>query len=335
MFIPSSYTLAVVLCLITMLCWGSWANTQKMASKTWTFSLFYWDYVIGIVLLTLIFGLTLGSYGESGRAFLPDLAQGSAQSYGSAFLGGVIFNLANLLIVAAISVAGMAVAFPVGIGIALVLGVVVNYIGSPIGDPAILFLGVALVVAAILVDAYVYGKSSGEKSGSTRKGLLLSIAGGVLMGFFFRFVADSVSTDFIQPEEGLFTPYTAVFIFSLGILASNFLWNSWFMYRPIDGERSTYSDYLKLGSFKLHSIGILGGIIWGIGMALSMIASEKAGFAISYGLGQGATMVAAAWGVFVWKEFRDAPKGTNLWIALMFLLFVSGLALIVYSRLVT
>jgi glucose uptake protein len=318
-----------------MLCWGSWANTQKLASKSWSFSLFYWDYVIGIVLLTLFLGLTLGSSGELGRGFLIDLQQGNLEAYGSAFLGGIIFNLANLLIVAAISVAGMAVAFPVGIGIALVLGVLINYVANPIGDPGFLFFGVTLVTAAIVLDAYIYRKTSDQQKGSIKKGLLLSIAGGVFMGFFFRFVADSVSTDFVNPEPGLFTPYSAVFVFSLGILVSNFLWNSWFMYRPVDGERSSYADYFKLGTPRLHAIGILGGLIWGVGMAFSMIASEKAGFAISYGLGQGATMVAAAWGVFVWKEFKNAPKGTDRLIALMFFLFIAGLTSVVYSRIVT
>lgn len=332
MFIPPTYALAVVLCVITMLCWGSWANTQKLASKSWAFPLFYWDYVIGIVLLTLTFGLTLGSNGEFGRGFLEDLCQGSQASYWSAFVGGVVFNIANLLIVAAISVAGMAVAFPGGIGIALVLGVVVNYIANPIGDPLLLSLGVGLVVVAIVLDALIYKRLPNQKSASVVKGLLLSIAGGVLMGFFFRFVAASVSTDFVSPEAGLFTPYSAVFVFSLGIFISNFVWNSWFMYKPIDGAKATFKDYFKRGTPKLHMIGILGGIIWGIGMSLSMIASEKAGFAISYGLGQGATMVAAAWGVFVWKEFKEAPKGTNTLIALMFLLFISGLGFIVFSR---
>ena len=334
MFIPASYALAVVLCVITMLCWGSWANTQKMASKSWAFPLFYWDYVIGILLLTLLFGLTLGSHGEFGRSFLEDLGQGSRDSYVSAFIGGVVFNIANLLIVAAISIAGMAVAFPVGIGIALVLGVLVNYMANPIGDPLLLFLGVALVVTAIVFDAIIYRRLPNQKNASIVKGLLLSIAGGILMGFFFRFVAASVSTDFVHPEAGLFTPYSAVFVFALGIFASNFLWNSWFMYKPIEGSSVSYKDYVKLGTPKLHAIGILGGIIWGIGMSLSMIASEKAGFAISYGLGQGATMVAAAWGVFVWKEFKEAPKGTNILIALMFLLFITGLGLIVLSRMV-
>jgi len=332
MFIPSSYALAVILCIITMFCWGSWANTQKLASRSWAFPLFYWDYVIGIVLLTLLLGFTLGSNGAAGRSFMDDLSQGSQNAYLSAFIGGVIFNLANLLIVAAISVAGMAVAFPVGIGIALVLGVIINYIGSPIGDPVTLFSGVALVAIAILLDAMIYKRLPNQPKSATTKGLLLSITGGILMGFFFRFVAGSISTDFVTPEVGLFTPYSAVFVFAIGILVSNFLWNSWFMYNPISGNSVRYRDYFKTGTLKLHSIGILGGIIWGIGMCFSMIASEKAGFAISYGLGQGATMVAAAWGVFIWKEFKSAPKGTNKLIALMFGLFILGLALIVLSR---
>ncbi|OAV43582.1 multidrug DMT transporter permease [Lewinella sp. 4G2] len=332
MFIPASYGLAVVLCIVTMFCWGSWANTQKLASRSWAFPLFYWDYVIGIVLLTLLFGFTLGSVGEEGRSFVEDLQQGSGSAFGSAFLGGVIFNLANLLIVAAIAVSGMAVAFPVGIGIALVLGVIVNYVANPLGDPLLLFLGVGLVTVAIIVDALIYKRLPGEGASSTTKGLSLAVAGGVLMGFFFRFVAAATATDFVNPAAGLLTPYSAVFVFSLGILASNFVWNTYFMYRPVEGAAVSYADYFKLGTPKLHFIGILGGLIWGTGMSLSLIASEKAGFAISYGLGQGATMVAAAWGVFIWKEFKTAPAGTNKLIGFMFGLFVLGLVLIVGAR---
>ncbi len=332
MFIPSTYFVAVILCVITMFCWGSWANTQKLTSKSWAFPLFYWDYTIGILLLSLVFGLTLGSTGASGRGFITDLVQGSQSAYLSAFIGGIIFNIANLLIVAAISVAGMAVAFPVGIGIALVLGVIVNYTANPVGNPLWLFLGVALVTLAIILDALIYKRLPKAKTSSLRKGLLLSIAGGVLMGFFFRFVAASVSIDFVSPEAGLFTPYSAVFVFAIGIFGSNFLWNTIFMYKPIEGKKVQYGDYFEKGTPKLHLIGVVGGVIWGIGMALSMIASEKAGFAISYGLGQGATMVAAAWGVFIWKEFKEAPKGTNPMIVFMFLSFITGLALIIISR---
>ncbi|WP_332920439.1 multidrug DMT transporter permease [Persicobacter psychrovividus] len=334
MIVPSSYLISVLLCVITMFCWGSWANTQKLVSKSWPFPLFYWDYALGILILTFLSGMTFGSYGEVGRSFLSDLQQGDLSSFVSAFIGGVVFNLANLLIVAAISLAGMAVAFPVGIGIALVLGVIINYMAAPVGNATVLFTGVAMVTVAIILDAVAYGKLPNQKAGSMKKGLLLSVFGGVLMGFFFRFVAASVSNDFVNPTAGLFTPYSAVFIFSIGVFVSNFLWNSWFMYKPIDGEKSRYSEYFSLGSSRIHLIGILGGVIWAIGMGLSMIASEKAGFAISYGLGQGATMVAAAWGVFIWKEFKGAPKGVNLYIFLMFAFFISGLALIIASRFV-
>ena len=332
MLIVESYAVAVVLLVVTMFCWGSWANTQKLATQSWPFPLFYWDYTLGIVLLSLIFGLTLGSVGEAGRSFWNDLTQANTQSLGSAFIGGVVFNIANLLLVAAIDIAGMAVAFPVGIGLALVLGVVVNYVAVPVGNPVLLFSGVALVTVAIILDALAYRrKSAGTKVSA--QGLWLSIIAGVLMGFFFRFVAAAVSTDFANPAVGLMTPYTAVFVFSLGIFLSNFLWNTFFMYRPLKGARVTYGDYFAQGTPRLHLIGILGGVIWCIGMSFSLIASEQAGFAISYGLGQGATMVAAAWGVLVWREFADAPRGTNKLLYAMFAFFILGLGLVIAARL--
>ncbi|MCB0668303.1 MAG: multidrug DMT transporter permease [Saprospiraceae bacterium] len=330
MYIVNSYPLAVALCVVTMLCWGSWANTQKLASKNWSFPLFYWDYTLGLIILSLIFGLSLGSTGASGQSFISNLQAASGASLGSAFIGGIVFNIANLLIVAAIDIAGMAIAFPIGIGLALVIGVIVNYLATPVGNPTLLFTGVGLVSLAIILDALAYRKIS-SRTASIR-GITISIAGGILMGFFFRFVAASMSADFENPETGLLTPYTAVFIFSLGVFFSSFLFNSYFMYRPINGEKSTYRDYFKLGTPRLHLIGILGGIIWCVGMSFSLIASEKAGYAISYGLGQGATMIAAIWGVFVWREFKSAPPGTNLLLTLMFLSFLVGLALIIFAR---
>lgn len=333
MFIPQSYSLAVALCFITMLCWGSWANTQKMTSKKWPFQLFYWDYAIGIILMSLIFGVTMGSYGNEGRSFFTDLSQADSDSFISAFIGGIVFNFANILIVAAINIAGMAVAFPIGIGLALVIGVVVNYIATPVGDPILLFAGVALIVIAILFDAIAYRKLSDSEKKTPVRGIVLSILGGIAMGFFYRFVAASMSTDFANPEAGKFTPYGATFIFSIGILLSNFLWNSIAMYKPFSGEPTTYGAYFKMGTPRLHLIGLLGGAIWCIGNSLSFIASEQAGYAISYGLGQGATLVAAAWGVFIWKEFASAPKGTNKLINLMFLSFIVGLVLIIVARL--
>jgi glucose uptake protein len=321
MLIVESYTVAVVLLFITMLCWGSWANTQKMATQSWPFQLFYWDYTLGIVLVSFLLGITIGNTGENGRGFFEDLGQAGSGALWSAFLGGVVFNIANLLLVAAIDIAGMAVAFPVGIGIALVLGVLVNYVAVPVGDPFLLFTGVK-----------AYKRMSRGVSVST-KGLWISVVAGVLMGFFFRFVAAAVATDFADPQAGLMTPYSAVFVFSIGVFLSSFLWNTYFMYRPFKGPAVSFRDYFVKGSPRLHLIGILGGVIWCIGMSFSMIASEQAGFAISYGLGQGATMVAAAWGVFIWREFDHAPKGTHKLIYAMFALFIVGLSLIIWARL--
>lgn len=322
------------MCVITMICWGSWANTQKLASKQWKFQLFYWDYSLGVLILTLIFAFTIGSFGDVGRGFIEDLKQADAGSFGSALLGGVVFNLANLLLVAAIDIAGMAVAFPVGIGLALAVGVVTNYLAVPVGNPIVLFIGVFFVVLAIMVDALAYRKlpSKGEKS--MKKGLLLSVIAGVAMGFFYRFVAASMSEDMVNPDSGLFTPYSALVIFSIGLLLSSFVFNSILMKKPITGKSVRFKDYFTKGSPRLHMIGILGGIIWSIGMSFSILASGEAGYAISYGLGQGATMVAALWGVFIWKEFKGAPKGTNTLLSMMFIFFVIGLSMIILARVI-
>ena len=330
MFIPQSYSLAVLLCIVTMLCWGSWGNTQKLTGKTWRFELFYWDYVLGIVIFALILGFTLGSSGESGRSFIEDIGQAEKRNIFNALLGGVIFNASNILLVAAMSIAGMAVAFPVGVGIALALGVMINYIAVPKGDPLILFSGVALIVAAIVIDALAYKKHSVSMQRVSKKGILLSVSAGFLMSLFYRFVASSMVSDFEVPEPGKLTPYSAVFFFALGVLASNFLFNYIIMKKPIEGEPLTFRDYRK-GTLRVHLTGILGGIIWNIGMSMSIIAAGKAGFAISYGLGQGATLIAALWGVFIWKEFKGASKPVNTLILFMFLAYLAGLALLVYA----
>ncbi len=331
MFIIETYPLAVLFCIITMLCWGSWANAQKLAASSWRFELFYWDYVIGIVVLAILFAFTLGSTGEGGRSFIADIQQADSSNIGSAILGGVVFNAANILLGAAIAIAGMSVAFPVGIGLALVIGVIVNYLDNPVGNSSMIFLGVGLVALAILLNAYAYRRTASQNQGVSSKGLILSVVAGVLMGYFYKYVAQAMFPDFSIPEAGKLSPYTAVFFFSIGIFLSNFVFNTFLMFRPFVGTPVTYGDYFR-GSLKNHLTGILGGAIWCIGMAFSIIASDKAGTAISYGLGQGATVVAAIWGIFIWKEFRNAPKGTSVILNVMLLLYITGLGLIIAAR---
>ncbi|MBQ9820477.1 MAG: multidrug DMT transporter permease [Bacteroidales bacterium] len=338
MFIVNSYTLAVILCFVTMLCWGSWGNTQKLAAKSWRYELFYWDYVIGMVVFALLLAFTLGSFGSQGRPFLQDLGQASASSFGWILLGGVIFNASNILLSASTSIAGMSVAFPLGVGIALVLGVVNNYIvalqqGGHTGNVALLALGVALVVIAIICNGVASSKKgeSGISKADQKKGIILALFAGILMSFFSSFVMRAMDlANFEAPAAGKVTPYTALVIFTVGVLLSNFVFNTLVMRKPFVGEPVSYGQYFK-GSAGTHLVGMLGGAIWCLGTALSYITSGKAGAAVSYALGQGAPMIAAIWGVFVWKEFKGSGRQVYTLLALMFAFFVIGLGLIVVA----
>ncbi|MEN6458155.1 MAG: hypothetical protein ABFC63_04440 [Thermoguttaceae bacterium] len=352
MFVVESHATALVFCIVTMLCWGSWANTQKAVGRRWRFELFYWDYVFGVVLAALVFAATMGSLGPVGRSFLADLRQADLASLGSALLGGVVFNAANILLVAAIALSGMAVAFPVGIGLALVLGVLINYFGGDrSANASLLFLGVALVMAAILLDALAYRKLSGGRSAGSAKGLVLAILCGVLMSLFYFLVARAIGKVEVLTaagsllkdvnienlhagaiQAGKLTAYTANVVFAFGILLSSFAFNTAIMVRPFVGEPVPLADYFTKGRFADHLWGILGGMIWAVGMTLNVVASAKASPAVAYGLGQGATLVAALWGVFVWREFRDAPRGTTRLLVLMFVGYVAGLALVILSK---
>lgn len=334
MFIVNSYTLAVIFSTVTMICWGSWGNTQKLASVKWRYELFYWDYVIGMLLFSLVAAFTLGSNGELGRSFVNDLQQADSKHLTSALIGGVIFNASNILLSASVSLAGLSVAFPLGVGLALVLGVFINYFTAPHGNPILLFIGVALVAIAIVLNGVSAGKKKseeGEVNKNVKKGVYLAILAGFLMSFFYRFVASAMDLEnFEFPMSGMITPYTAFVVFSLGVFFSNFIFNTFFMKKPLVGELVSYRDYLK-GSLSTHMVGMLGGVIWALGTLFSYIAAGKAGAAISYALGQGAPMIAALWGIFVWKEFKGSTSRVNMLLFLMFVFFLSGLGLIAYS----
>ena len=336
MFTVESYPLAVALCAITMLCWGSWACTQKLASREWRFQLFYWDYALGVLIFSLLLALTLGSSGHMGRAFIADLVQADDKWLGSALLGGVVFNLSNILLVAAIEIAGLAVAFPVGVGLALVLGVITTYWATGAGNVLMLSAGVTAILLAIILDAIAYRRLARTSQQLPVKGLVLSVVAGSLMGWFYSFVAQSIGaidlrTGSLTPRK--LSPYTALVLFSLGLFLSNFIWNSFVMKRPFRGPPVSYRDYFERGNVRLHLIGILGGIIWNLGMGFNLIASSAAGSALSYGLGQGATLVGAIWGVFIWREFKAAPPGTGGVLAAMFAFYLIGLGILVASKL--
>lgn len=336
MTLPTTYSAALLLTVLTMLCWGSWANTFKLTgklTKQWRFELFYYDYSMGVFLLALVAALTLGSSGFDGLPFFDNLMDSGHKRWAFGLAGGVVFNLANMLLVAAISVAGLAVAFPVGIGLALVVGVIWNYALNPQANPLLLFGGVALVMGAIVLDAMAYAAHArsrpaveGAKPKGIGKGIVLSLICGVLMGSFYPLVQMGTTG-----ENGL-GPYAVGFLFSIGVLLSTVVFNLFFLNFPVEGPPVEMRDYFR-GSLKDHALGIAGGAVWCLGTIANFAAAStpkevQVGPAVSYAIGQGATMVSALWGLLVWKEFAGANARVKTLLALMLLLFAIGLAMI-------
>lgn len=319
MYQPQVYGIALSFMILSMLCWGSWANTLKLCPG-YRFQLFYWDYVIGLFAGVLAWGLTLGSLGHSGASFFADLGHSDGHHIWLAFAGGAVFNVANLLLVAAIEISGLAVAFPVGIGVALVVGAVSSYVIAPAGNPVLLFGGIAVVIVAIILDAAAYRMREQQRSVTTR-GVLLSLVSGILMGSFYPFVSRSMS------GAGGPGPYAAAFYFVAGVGACSLVANTVLMRKPIDGrEPVSFKGYFEARP-AWHLWGIIGGGIWCTGAIMNFVASQAhvVGPAVSYSIGQGATMISASWGVFVWHEFAKAPQRSKTLLAWMFVFFLCGL----------
>jgi glucose uptake protein len=318
--------LAIVFCILTMIGWGSWANTQKLAGKeSWAFELFYWDYSIGVAIAGFLFFITLGMTGSAGMSSFANLRVASPPALWNAIAAGALFNLANILLVAAIDAAGMAVAFPVGIGLALVIGTTASYIETPKGNIGFLIAGVCLILFAMILSAVAHRRSARIEVGVKRSGLMFAMFAGVLMGFFYPELMRSISPSFnSEPiRRGLLTPYTALLFFGIGVLISSVPFNGWFMRVRHSSLRDFWNARLRV-----HMAGILGGMIWMVALGLNIIASGVAGPAISYALGQGATLIAALWGVFVWQEFKGATAGTGKLVAAMFVAYTLGIILI-------
>lgn len=327
MILPETYAAALALMIVSMICWGSWANTFKLA-RNWRFELFYFDYAIGVFVAGLVAAFTFGTFGDN-LTFLDNLSIAGKRQIGYAFVAGCVFNLANMLLVAAISLTGLSVAFPVGIGLALVIGVVWNFILKPTGNPLLLFGGAFVVVLAILVDALAYrahGKTSGAAvKGFSLKGLVLSLISGVLMGSFYPLVQMSM-----HPEIGL-GPYSVGPFFGTGVLLSTLVLNMYFMNLPVQGEPVPPMAYFR-GRMRNHLLGLFGGILWATGAITNFVAAAApeagVGPAVSYALGQGATLISALWGLLLWKEFAGATSQVRILLAIMLLLFAVGLGMV-------
>ncbi len=359
MIVPTTYAAALLITIVSMICWGSWANTQKLSGK-WRFELFYFDYSFGVLLTAIVAAFTFGSMNPAELSVADSFAISGYRNIAYGAAGGVIFNLANMLLVSAIAVSGLAVAFPVGIGLALVIGVVLNYILNPQGSPALLFTGAAVVVAAIVVDAMAYRMHERNKqpvatvaaapepkrpaarahhnpahhktrTSNSVKGIVLSLVAGVLMGSFYPLVEMGKGG-----ENGL-SPYAIALVFAIAVFLSTFLFNFFFMLLPVQGEPVSIGQYFR-GTKWQHVLGVLGGTIWCIGTISNFVASSapknvQVGPAISYALGQGATMISALWGLLVWKEFAGATARVRLLVVVMMALFLAGLTMVAVAPL--
>src|ERR1700720_4749459 len=324
MFTPHSLGIALFMMITSAICWGSWANTYK-GVKNYRFELFYWDYAVGIFLISLILALTMGSTGASNdpSSFLNNVHSADTQNIVSTLVGGAIFNLANLLLVAAIDMAGLAVAFPVSIGIALVVGVVLNFILQPQGNGLLLAGGVVCALIAVILDGKAYGNLARSGQGTSRKSIILCVVSGTLMGLWSPFMT------YAMTRGRSLTPYSAATFLTLGALLSCFVWNIYFMKRPLVGDPVSFSGFFS-GPPSGHLLGLIGGFVWGLGTVFNLTAGKLTGQAISYAIGQSAPMVAALWGVLAWKEFAGSGTRAKLYLALMFVFY--GLAILLVAR---
>lgn len=322
MFVPATFAVAMIMMVMSTVCWGSWANTYKL-TRNYRFELFYWDYALGILIVSIVLAFTMGSVHSDAQGFLANLHSADAGNIVSALIGGVIFNVANLLLVAGIEMAGLAVAFPLSIGVALVVGVVLSYALQPKGSALLLAVGVALAIVAVIMDGKAYAHLPTGGREVSRKSIVVCLVSGVLMGSFAPFVTRALTSGHALG------PYSIAVFFTLGSLICCFFVNVYFMKRPLVGEPVNFPGYFAARPW-YHVLGLLGGFIWGVGTVFNFVAASFAGVAISYAIGQASPMVAALWGVFVWGEFRGASSAAKKYLALMFASYI--LALIVLAR---
>lgn len=320
MYTPSSLDIALFMMITSAICWGSWANTYK-GVKNYRFELFYWDYAVGIFAISLVLALTMGSTGHDASSFLNNIRSADTTNIVSTMVGGAIFNLANLLLVAAIDMAGLAIAFPVSIGIALVVGTVLSFALQPKGNAMFLGIGVLCALIAVILDGKAYGSRGGEGRAVSKKSIVVCIVSGVLMGLWNPFVAYGAT------RGNVLTPYSSVVCLTLGALLSCLIWNLYFMKHPLVGEPVSFGRFFG-GPISGHALGLFGGCIWGVGTVFNVVAGKATGFAISYAIGQSAPMVAALWGIFAWKEFAGAPRKAKTYLFMMFVFYCVAIALV-------
>jgi glucose uptake protein len=346
MVIPATYSAALLLAVLTLLCWGTWVNTSKLAGK-WRFELFYYDFAIGLFLISTVAAFTLGAMGAD-ITFIDNLTIVRRLQIGYAFLAGAVFNLGNMLLLGGVTVAGVTLTFPIAMGLALFVGMGWRYYWWPAGNLALLLLGCLLIVAAMVVVSIGYsrlqriramdvahaaaitGKKAPAGKRTSAMGIAISIVSGLLMGAYFPLVETARQGDL---EMG---PYPIAFLFAAGVLATTLLYNLYFLNLPVRGEVISMFQYFQ-GGARQHLLGLAGGAIWGIGAIANLSAAAAPADAhsdpaVNYAIGQGGAVVAMLCGLLYWKEFSGSPPlRMMMWAAAA--IFATGVALVVAAPL--
>ncbi len=348
MILPGTYTGVLILLIVGMIGWGLWANLFKAAGSKWRFELFYFDFAIGVFLAATIIALTAGSLGFDGFSFRDDLQLAGKRQEVFAFAAGVVFNLGNMLLLAGVSVAGMSVAFPAGMGCGLVVAALWNWSLNAAGNLSLLLIGALALAAAVVFDVLAFKtltalrlKAQAEKAQaegtvvkprrrkSSLKGVILSLAGGVMLGSFYPLVQLGSAG-----ENGL-GPYSSGFLFSVGILFSTFVFNLFFMNLPVQGKPIEIAEYFR-ATLRRHALGIAGGIVWYAGLIAILLRGRVEGAAqpgapVSYAIQQSAILIAALCGLFLWGEFNGADFSVKVRLGLMFVLLAAGISALTAS----
>ena len=339
MILPQSSSAVLFLMILSLLCLGSWATCYKFAGK-WRFELFYFDFAIGLLIAAVIYAVTVGNFGYDGFNFVDDLQHAGKRQWMFGFLAGMIFNLGNMLLLGAVSVSGLAVAFPMTMGFALLLGTGLGIAGRPAGNTLLLGLGCALILTSTVVNAVLYrikavadhealarsGLAKSTRRPSPLKGIILAALAGILMGSFMPLLDKSRVGDL-----GL-GPYSLGAIFAFGVFFSSPVFNIFFMNLPVEGNPVDFGSYFK-GRIQQHGLGLASGVIWFTGILAALVASSvpdplQTSPLTRYMLAQGAPVLAALWGIVVFHEFKTSDVRVKALGALMLVLFLCGLAMI-------
>ncbi|MCU1259435.1 MAG: putative integral rane protein [Bryobacterales bacterium] len=339
MILPTSYLATLVVIILGMLCWGLWANTFKLAGN-WRFELYYLDFAFGASLLAVVAALTAGTLGFDGFSFTDDLLHAGKTQDLEGFIAGMIFNFGNMLLVAAVGLAGLSIALPVAMGVALVLDVILAFIFRPQGNSAVLFAGAAIILVALVTAIYAFryyrlsqvdelvktGKVKSTRRRVSLKGVFVALVSGLFLGGFLPLLEKSQATD-----AGL-GPYGETFVFAAGIMLSTILYNLFFMNLPVSGQPLEIIDYFK-SPLRQHLMGLLGGVLWCSGMLLLLVGGRAEGTAALspaaiFGISQSSTVIAALCGLLLWKEFAAADLRVRAMTFVMIVLFTCGLAML-------